>query len=250
MPATTDFISGTLTPCGVGQIVSATVLAYDESAFPGTKPSSISDLFDLQTFPGKRGLQKKPIAVLEWALMSYGVPIKDLYSLLSTERGLRLAFKRLDQIKSEVIWWESGDEPAKLLSEQEVVMSSGYNGHFFNAMVNQNLPVEIIWDGQLINYSTWGIPKGAADVAESLRFIHYATDTQRLANQANYIAYGPARESSAKLVRKHLPSGVDIRPHLPTFSANRTTAILKDHQWYARTQQRIQVQFFEWLARP
>lgn len=245
-----DFLPGVLTPCGVGQIVSATVLAFNDAAFPGPKPASIRDLFDIQKFPGKRGLQKKPIAIMEWALLSYGIPVKDIYALLSTARGLRLAFAKLNLIKQDIIWWEKGEEPAQLLANGEVVMSSGYNGRFFNAAINQNLPIEIIWDGQLINYSTWGIPAGAPNADQAREFIRFATDTKRLADQAAYIAYGPVRRSSALIVRKHLASGTDIRPHLPTYTPHQRLGIQKDHKWYARTQRHLNTLFSEWLAEP
>jgi len=246
-PASMDFLDGALIPCGVSQIVSATVLAFNDDAFNANKPDGIEDLFDLEQFPGKRGLQKKPIAILEWALLSYGVPIQDIYALLSTERGINLAFARLNKIKDHIVWWENGSEPAQLLGAGEVVMSSGYNGRIFAAAVDQKQPLEIIWQGQLLNYSTWGIPTTAPNSELAQQFVRFATDTQRLADQAGYIAYGPARHSSSQLVRKHLASGIDIRPHLPTYAANRKQAIVKDHKWYARTQHRVNALFDEWL---
>lgn len=187
---------------------------------------------------------------MEWALLSYGVPVKDIYALLSTERGLRLAFATLDQIKKHIVWWEKGEEPAQLLTNGAVVMSSGYNGRFFNAAISQNQPIEIIRDGQLLNDSTWGIPVGAPNADKALDFIHFATDTKRLADQAGYIAYGPVRRSSAKRVRKHLASGTDIRPHLPTYAPHQQLGIQKDHQWYARTQSHLNKLFSQWLAQP
>lgn len=248
LAANDDFLPGMLPPCGVGQIVSSTVLAYNDEAFAGKKPDSIADLFDSGKFPGKRGLQRRPIAILEWALLSYGVPVKDLYELLSTPRGLKLAFRRLDSIKSDIVWWDDGEEPVRLLEEGSVVMTSGYNGRFFNAAINHQLPVEIIWDGQLINYSTWGIPEGSTNADAAFEFIKFATDTRRLADQSKYIAYGPARQSSASLVRKHEASGIDVRPHLPTYLPHQSNAIMQDHLWYARTQTRIIRLFREWLA--
>jgi putative spermidine/putrescine transport system substrate-binding protein len=46
--------------------------------------------------------------------------------------------------------------------------------------------------------------------------VKFATDTQRLADQAKYISYGPARKSSAPLVGKHADLGIDMAPHMPT----------------------------------
>ena len=246
-PPRKDFLKGTLTKCGVPQVLFSTVLAYNTDAFPGEKPSTIRDLFNIEKFPGKRALQKKPIANLEWALMAYGVPREELYELLSTDRGIRLAFAQLDKIKDHIVWWLDGSVPPQLLAEGKVVMASGYNGRLFNAAVIEDHPIDIIWDGQLYDLDTWGIPKGAPHREAALEFIRFATDTQRLADQAKYIAYGPARQSSRKLIWTHAETGANMRPHMPTSPANFRTAIRKDHEWYAKTQERMIEKFNTWL---
>ena len=101
-----DFIAGSLLPCGVAHMSYSTLIAYDERAFSGEKPQTIADFFDIKRFPGKRGLRKQPSAILEWALITEGVPINQIYDLLSTDRGMRLAFRRLDSIRDHIIWWE------------------------------------------------------------------------------------------------------------------------------------------------
>lgn len=247
-PASADFIDGALTRCGVTQIVYAMVMAYNRDAFPGERPSRMEDFFDLQRFPGKRALQKTPEANLEWALMSYGVPRQDLYHLLSTERGLRLAFARLDSIKDHIVWWTDTARPVELLMEGKVVMASQYNGRLFDAAVVQGHPIEIIWDAQVYELGAWGIPMGTSKRETVERFIAFATGTRPLAEQARYIAYGPARKSSIKLVSTHAETGVDMRPHMPTYPANFETAILKDTQWYAGLYDRIEQRFIDWLA--
>ena len=248
-PADEDFVDGALTECGVSQIVYAMVTAYNRDAFPGERPARIRDIFDLQRFPGKRALQKTPEANLEWALRSYGVPRQDLYHLLSTERGLRLAFERLDSIREHVVWWTSTDQPVELLLTGEVAIASQYNGRLFDAAVIHDHPIEIIWDAQIYELGAWGIPKGTSRLDEVLEFIRFATGTRPLAEQARYISYGPARRSSMKLVSMHAETGVDMRPHLPTSPANFRTAILKDTEWYASLYERIKSRFDDWLGK-
>jgi putative spermidine/putrescine transport system substrate-binding protein len=247
-PAALDFIPGSLPPCGVAQVVSATVLAFDVRAFPGRKPSTVKDLFDLKNFPGRRALQKTPLANLEWALLSYGVPQQDVYNLLSTERGLRLAFKQLDKIRDHIVWWSDGAEPPQLLASAAVTMASGYNGRFFHATVAERQAIDVIWDGQLYEYSTWAIPRDAPNPDRARQFIQFATGTNPLAKQTEYISYGPARRSAEALIWRHAASGIDIRPHLPTYPPNLQNAIRKDHEWYARTQARLQLMFNRWLS--
>ena len=247
-PAARDFIDGALTECGVAQIVYAMVAAYNRDAFPGERPARIADIFDLRRFPGTRALQRGPEANLEWALRSYGVPRQDLYQLLSTKRGLRLAFERLDRIRGHVIWWTSTDQPLDLLVSGEAVIASQYNGRLFDAAAVHGHPIEIIWDGQVYELGSWGVPRGTRRRDDVLEFIRFATGTRPLAEQARYIAYGPARRSSMKLVSTHAETGVDMRPHLPTSPANFRAAILKDTEWYASLYDRIKARFDAWLA--
>ena len=247
-PAAEDFIDGALTECGVSQIVYAMVLAYNRDAFPGERPARMKDVFDIRRFPGKRALQKLPEANLEWALRSYGVPREDLYQLLSTERGLRLAFERLDSIRDQVVWWTAIEQPVELLASGEAVIASQYNGRLFDAAVIHGHPIEIIWDAQIYELGSWGVPKGSPKLDEVLEFIRFATGTRPLADQAKYISYGPARRSSMQLVSTHAKAGVDMRPHLPTSPANFETAILKDTEWYGSLYDRIKARFDAWLG--
>ena len=247
-PAAEDFVDGALTECGVSQIVYAMVVAYNRDAFPGERPSRMKDVFDLRRFPGKRALQKLPEANLEWALRSYGVPREDLYQLLSTERGLRLAFDRLDSIRDQVVWWTAIEQPVDLLVGREVVIAAQYNGRLFDAAVIHGHPIEIIWDAQIYELGSWGVPRGTPHLAEVLEFIRFATGTRPLADQAKYISYGPARRSSMQLVSTHAKTGVDMRPHLPTSAANFATAILKDTEWYGSLYDRIKARFDAWLG--
>jgi len=247
-PPRGDFLPGSFTPCGVAHIVFSTVLAFDKRAFPGAQPYRVRHLFEPEQYPGRRALQKRPDAILEWALMSYGVPVADLYSLLSTERGLRLAFDRLDRIRDDIVWWRDPSEAVRLLVEGEASIASGYNGRFFEAAVVRAAPLEIIWDGQVYELETWGVPRGSANAAAAWEFVRFATRTESLARQASYIAYGPTRRSAARRVGNHAEVSVGMKPHMPTTGAHLETAIRKDADWYARTRERLNERFDAWLA--
>ncbi|WP_108446707.1 extracellular solute-binding protein [Halomonas denitrificans] len=246
-PAQADFLPGALGRCAVTHSIFATVIAYRTDAFPGRRPTRIGDLFDQQRFPGPRALQDTPAVNLEWALLSYRVPREELYRLLSTRRGLALAWARLDSL-DEIRWWQAGDTPPRLLAEGEVVMASGYNGRFFEAMVHRGAPIEILWDGQVQEHESWAIPRGAPHPEAARDFLRFATATERLAELARRIPYGPARRSAAVRVTTHPESGVDMRLHIPTHPLNAERAVTKDETWYARTRSRIQALFAAWRA--
>lgn len=248
-PAQQDFAPGALQPCSVAHSVYATVIAYDSRAFPGRRPSSVADLFNLVDFPGRRALQDSPYANLEWALMSYGVPRRELYDLLSTPRGMRLAFDRLDSLVEEVHWWQEGQTPVEWLESGKVVMATGYNGRFFSARLESGSSIEIIWDGQIQERQTWVIPQGADHPDAANEFIRFATTTDRMVAIANRIAYGPTRSSASTRIGRHPTTGIDMRPHIPTHPYNSATEISKDVLWYARTYQRVLQQFVDWRSK-
>ena len=248
-PATEDFLPGTLVECGVGEIVWSTIIAYDETRFSGAKPATLADFFNVQKFPGKRALRKTPRVNLEWALMADGVPANKVYETLSTEAGVDRAFAKLDTIKSSLIWWEAGAQPPQMLADGEVLMASAYNGRIFNAQNLEKKPFVIIWDGQVWDLDLCGIPKGTKNLKNALEFVKFSTDTQRNADQAKYISYGPVRKSAGKLVSTHAETGIDMKPHMPTAPANFKTALQNDFEFWADHNDELNERFNAWLAK-
>ena len=113
----------------------------------------MQDFFDLERFPGRRGMRRSPVANLEFALMGDGVPAEEVYAVLDTRAGVERAFRKLDTIKDEVVWWETGAQPPQMLADGEVLMSTAYNGRIFNAQVLEEQSFVIVWDGQVLDTS-------------------------------------------------------------------------------------------------
>jgi putative spermidine/putrescine transport system substrate-binding protein len=242
-PAMDDFIENTVTECAVGTIVWSTVYAYDDTKYPGVKPKTMADFFDVKKFPGKRGMRKNAKPNLEFALIADGVPVDEVYETLSTDEGVARAFKVLDRIKDNVLWWEAGAQPPQMLADGEVAMATAYNGRLFNAIAVEKKPFVIVWDGQIWDLDLWIIPKGAPNMKETLEFIKFSTDTQRLADQSKWISYGPVRKSSFPLIAD------DMKPHMPTSPENFTNALQNNFEWWADHQDEMNEKFNAWLAK-
>jgi hypothetical protein len=91
------------TPAAVGSFYYSFVLGYNKAKYKDAQPSTWADLFDTKKFPGKRTLYKwSAPGVLEIALLADGVPPNKLYPL-----DLDRAFKKLDTIKSDIVWWRA-----------------------------------------------------------------------------------------------------------------------------------------------
>lgn len=249
-PAVQDFVANGITPCAVTTIVFSHVVAYDATKFEAKTPKTMADFFNVKDFPGKRGLRKtSPKINLELALRADGVAADQVYTVLSTKAGVDRAFKKLDAIKNHVIWWEPGSQPPQLLADGQVTMTTGYNGRFFDAQVTEGKPFVIIWDSQLQELDVLGIVKGTKNLDAAMQFVSFATDTQRLADQAQWIAYGPARRSSLPLVGKHAVKGVDMKPHMPNAPENSANAMQIDFLWWADHQEELNQRWSAWLAK-
>jgi putative spermidine/putrescine transport system substrate-binding protein len=244
-PASKDFGNLLVSDCFIPQIVYSTTFGYrtDVAAWNGKEPDDICDVFDLEAFPGKRGLEKRPINNVEWALLCDGVAPDDVYDVLSTPEGVDRALAKLGTIRDNVVWWSAGAETPQRLADGEIVLGSTYNGRLF-ALIEE-------WDWQVFDLDGWIIPAGLSDErkARALDYIFFATDTQRLADQAKYISYGPARKSSAPLVGKHADLGIDMAPHMPTDPANAVHTFLYNYEFWADNRDDIDAKFQAWLAK-
>ena len=173
-----DFVSGTLTDCGMGTIFSSSIYAFHPQHFPDAKPATIEDFFDLERFPGRRGMRRVPSDNLEIALLADGVPLDQVYATLETPEGVARAFRKLDTIKDHIVWWEAGAQPPQMLADGEVVMSTAYNGRIFNAQVRENQPFEIVWDGQILDNSQLVIVAGAPNLEAARRNIAFTASAR------------------------------------------------------------------------
>ncbi|MEQ8801406.1 ABC transporter substrate-binding protein [Haliea sp.] len=241
-PARRDFISVSLMPCGVGNVVGSTVVSYHRDRIDRA-PEKLADFFNLRDFPGRRGMRRSPQGNLEWALIADGVQREDVYRVLSTDEGLDRAFAMLSSIKPAIDWWRSGEEAIRMLETGQVAMSSVYSGRIHDA-VARGEALAILWDHQVWFYDVWSVPRNGRNTAQAMDFIRFATSTESLAAQANHIPYGPVRRSSMPLVKE------DMRKILPTTETHLATAIELDAQWWSDNMDRINIRFQRWLQRP
>ncbi len=146
--------------CFIPNIVYSTTFGYRTDLVGDTPPTNICAIFDLEAYPGKRSLEKRPINNMEWALLYDGVAKDDIYDVLDTDAGQEQALAKLNTIKDSVIWWSAGADTPQLLADGEVVMGSTYNGRLFSVIEEQGQPVAMLWDAQVFDLDGWIIPTG------------------------------------------------------------------------------------------
>ena len=248
-PAAEDFVERAVTDCGPATIFYSTIYAYNDEHLQGEKPTTIADFFDLERFPGRRGMRRLPLVNVEFALIADGVPLDQVYAVLDTPEGVDRAFRKLDAIKDQIVWWEAGAQPPQMLADGEVVMSTAPNGRIFNAQVLEGQPFVIVWDGQVLDTGGLAVVAGTPRLEAAMKFVAFASTARSIAGVGRYIAYSPTRRSALQLISTHAEAGVDMNPHMPTSPRNASRALHKDWEWWSDHGDEMNERFSTWLAR-
>ncbi|EYD77285.1 Spermidine/putrescine-binding protein periplasmic protein [Rubellimicrobium mesophilum DSM 19309] len=250
--ATEDLGDNIVSECHIPTNAYSTTFGYrtDVAEWNGATPTSICDIFDTEKFPGKRSLEQRPVGNMEWALICDGVPADQVYDTLETEEGVQQALAKLDTIKDDVIWWTAGAETPQLLADKEVVIGDTYNGRLFSLIAEQNQPVAMLWDYEVLDLDGFVVPKDLPEdrLNRVKHFLRFATDTEHQAALTKYISYGPLRASSQPLVGQHATLGIDMAPHLPTTPENAAHSLVFNYGWWADHRDELDAQFQAWLS--
>ncbi len=116
----------------------------------------------------------------------------------------------------------------------------------------QNQPVAMLWDAQMLDLDGWIIPEGLPEerLARVKDFLYFATDTQRLADQAKYISYGPARASSGSAGRQACrPRHRDGAAHADRSGQRAEHHSSMNFDWWADYRDDLDAKFQAWLAK-
>ncbi|MCS3765917.1 MULTISPECIES: ABC transporter substrate-binding protein [Bradyrhizobium] len=226
--------------CGVASGIAPTVVAYDKDRLPNG-PKTVADLFDVKKFPGKRGLWKNARGNLEWALIADGVPLKDVYTVLGTPSGVDRAFRKLDAIKNDVIWWTAGAQPMQLLADNQVVMTAAWSTRVFDAVKNSGKNFEAVWDGATIGGGYWVIPKGSPRLDDAYKFIGFAVSPRVQASVALQLAYPPGNRDAYAMI------DTKVLPNLPNDNRMRNALPLDFGFWADHSD--LHQRFSAWLAK-
>jgi putative spermidine/putrescine transport system substrate-binding protein len=236
------FLPDAVSDCGVGAIVYNFIIGYDKDKLKDG-PKNWADFWNVQKFPGKRALRKGPKTNLEAALMADGVPFNQVYAMLKTDAGIERAFKKLDELKPNLIWWEKGSQPPQLLASGEVVMTSAYNGRIDAANKNDKKNFGIVWDNSLYTIDSWVIMKGTPNKAQAEQYINFVSMPEHQKNLPTKIAYGVTNKAATGMIDKA------ILPNLPTAPENIEKALYINEPYWVENIDKLNQRFNAWVAK-
>jgi putative spermidine/putrescine transport system substrate-binding protein len=219
---------GSASDCGAGAYLAETGIAWDRARFPGTP--GWTDLWDIASHPGRRGLQSRARGTLEIALLADGVGPGDIYRTLRTPDGLDRAFRKLDQLRPYIVWWDQPAQAADLLASGKALLTSAPIDTMVSAAASHP-GLGYSAAGSLASWFSWAIPQAAPHPAAARVALVIAADPARQADLARTTGLAPANTLALDL----LPP--QAKPSL----------IIDDGFW-AENGTKIQARFAAWLA--
>ena len=225
-------LEGYATEYRIACMLYANTLAYNTEQIDGT-PSSWADLFDTQKFPGERGFRKSPSETLEVALLGDGVAPENLYPL-DVDRAL----DKLDTIRDQIVWWETGAQLQQQLADGEVALSSAWNGRV-QTEIDAGTPVEIQWNQNLQTADYLVVPKGTANKEKAMELIAYCVSGENNHRLSEFIPYAPINKESIPKVDPQVTS------QLPT--AYRDVGVPYNPQWWDNNRESVEQRFNKWV---
>ncbi len=215
----------------------STALGYRKDAFKnGQYPTNWADFWDVKRFPGPRALRARAIDNLEFALMADGVATDKLYPI-----DVDRAFKKLDEIKPHIaVWWTTGQQPAQLLIDREVVMTSGWNGRFYK-LQRDGSGIDVAWAGAMAKVGTFGVVKGTPHAYWAQKMLAIMNEPKLQAAYAERVGYPGTHPKSWDYVDKA------SFKYFPTSPENLPKVAWTSDEWWAANGAAIEERFSRWL---
>ena len=209
------------TPYVFASSVYTTIIGYRTDVFKNdSQPKSWADWWDVKKFPGARTMRDHPTDNLEFALLADGVTPDKIYPI-----DFDRAFKKLDQIKPHVnVWWATGQQPAQLLLDKEVVLATGWNGRFYD-LIKKGAPIAIEWNQGALKQGSFVIPRGAKNAYWGQKMLAEMSIPQQQAIYASELGYPGLNLEALNYVDPK------VKPYLPTQYIDKQFWI--DDAWYA-----------------
>jgi putative spermidine/putrescine transport system substrate-binding protein len=227
---------GMISEYGVTAYSLGTNIVYRKDKFPKGGPQNWADFWDVKKFPGTRCLFNRSFTCLAFALLADGVPADKLYPM-----DLDRAFKKMDEIKPHIkVWWTQGTQSQQLIRD-EVDMIGMWSARAVD-LIEDGVPLELVWNGCENYNSNWCVAKGAPNAKLAWELIGFAAQAKPQAEFTKLLPYGPTNPDSLALVPE-----ARLR-QTPSWPDNAKVSFVHDSAWLAPRLSKINERWAQWMT--
>ena len=237
--------------CGLGAFRINLVLAWDRSRIDSAP--GWSDFWDVARRPGKRGLLRSPRGTMEIALLADGVAPGDVYRTLDSAAGLDRAFRKLDQLKPYIVWWNTPDQAVHIIQSGDVLMTLAPNDAVAAADLAGHRSFDIQWRQSLSTILSWAIPGRPAAIGSDPS---QADDRPGAARRLLGFMIAPAHQADfarrapgVSLMQGALPPDQALPADSAATPQHRHDALREDDAFWAIHLDSIKARFDAWIGK-
>jgi len=224
-----------ITKCSMPDMQSAYLLVYNKDKYP-TPPTSWADFFDLQKFPGKRGIMDYPDqGALEIALVADGVAPADLYPL-----DIDRALAKLETIRSSTTFLTTGAEQQEALERGSIDMMLSWPGRAYGAAKN-GANLGTVWNDAMLYWDGMAIPKGSKHLDKAHQFISFSISAAPQAVLTENTAYAPINSGAD-------PKVDDLKAQFLPLPGNAEKGFLRDMGYWAEHMEEATNKWTAWTT--
>lgn len=216
-------------------------------------------LWDVQRYPGTRGIRDWPVGIIEIALVAMNRNVDSvLYAPNLTRAELETqvndALEYLGRIAEQTVWWETGDQLQRGVASGEFVLATGYSGRVgFEARklcpdnpVRRDCPIQVNPRTAIVATDWWVIPKNARHKAAARKLLEAMyTDRSALEGARSFaVALGYRVPIEGQTVNDPIGPFLDIGS-----SANPTVMLSIDEGFWSQNFNWINDRWRLWRSR-
>lgn len=235
----TDLVEGAVGECYIGNWINTTPFAYRTDAFPeGEGPESIEDFFDVEKFPGQRGIVTNlQNGILEYPLLADGVAPEDLYPL-DVDRSL----EKLAEIRDNTLFAPNVGALQQAVASNQVDMFLLPDSRLVPLM-KDGTDITIVWDGAVASINAFAVPKGSTKLEAAEDFMASVTQPDQVAKITELLGVAPINLAATPKLDEYTEKLDVFNPEV-----NPGETVIQDIEWYAENFNEVTTQLTNWLA--
>lgn len=190
--------------CQIPSDLAPEYIVYDPTVFPNDPPSSMEDFFDIEKYPGKRGVYGS----LASPGMSFPTAVASMLGYTEEEMfnpkfPAEEVFAKIDTIRDHIVWQEKYAQQQQAIESREVVM-----GFFAAGRVSAAAKNGVAW------VPIWGKKGGWTFAVDSLTIPKGAPNLDATFALANF-AIGPRQQALVTELTAYTGSNKNSKPNVP-----------------------------------
>jgi putative spermidine/putrescine transport system substrate-binding protein len=229
-------------PCAQGEVIYDMMIGYDGKRITGDGPKNWADFWNTKKWAGKRVLYKDPRDSLEAALMADGVARDQIYQVLATPVGVDRAFRKLGELKPNLLWWTNPGQSRQLLISGDAVMSATFGGGLLILNRKEHTDFRLAWTDAILHTDYWAVVKGTPHLTAAMQYLNFVNRPDRQAAFANEGLQGVPNRDADALIDKAL------YPNLVTNPENLKLALTSSAPFWLEHYDTLNQRFTAWLS--